>query len=133
MSENEQAAAWESLFLTSEELFELLAFVKDNATKPFVYSMVVFVALTGCRRSEMVRSLLDDWDLESGRVIIREKKRDRSVKFTTREIDVHPRLAEAMTVWFAKHPGGQHTISQDGKPLTVDQAMDHLKRTLSGH
>jgi integrase len=133
LSQDEQADLWETLYLTSEELSELLGYVKQHDARAFVYPMVAFVALTGCRRSEMVRSLLDDWDLDQGRVIIREKKRDRSVKFTTREIDIHPRLAEVMTSWLANHPGGQHTITQEGKPLTIDQATDHFKRAMSGH
>jgi integrase len=131
LSEDEEASLWETLYLTSEELSGLLDFVKEKAIQSFVYPMVAFVALTGCRRSEMVRSLLDDWDLENGRVIIREKKKDTSVRFTTREIDIHPRLAEVMTAWFEAHPGGQFAISQDGGPITIHRATDHLRRTLS--
>jgi len=119
--------------LTSIELSEFLDFFADTAKNHFVYPMVSFVALTGCRRSEMVRSLLDDWGLENGRVTIREKKRDKTLTFTTREIDVHPRLANVMSAWFAVHPGGQYTISQNGRPVTVDQATDHFKRTVAGH
>jgi integrase len=133
LSEEQQASLWDTLYLTSEELFGFLEFVKEKAIQPFVYPMVAFVGLTGCRRSEMVRSHLDDWDIDSGRVIIREKKRDKSVEFTTREIDIHPALAKVMTAWFKDHPGGQFTISQNGEPLTIDQATDHLRRTLRPH
>ena len=48
-------------------------------------------------------------------------------------LDLHPRLVETMSEWFAAHPGGQNAITQDGGPLTVDQATDHFKRTLRGH
>jgi integrase len=133
LTEDEEASLWETLYLTSDELSELLAFVKENAIQPFVYPMVAFVALTGCRRSEMVRSLLDDWDVENGRVVIREKKRDTSVSFTTREIDIHPHLAAVMADWFVSHPGGQHTITQNREPITIHQATDHLRRTLRAH
>src|SRR5271157_4927072 len=133
LTKNDQGRLWETLYLTSSELSEFLDFFADTAKNPFVYPMVSFVALTGCRRSEMVRSLLDDWGLENGRVTIREKKRDKTLTFTTREIDVHPRLANVMSAWFAVHPGGQYTISQNGSPVTVDQATDHFKRTVAGH
>lgn len=133
LSQAEQDRLWETLYLTSVDLTDLLAFIKHEGTKPFVFPMVAFVALTGCRRSEMVRTLIDDWDLENGRVMIREKKRDRRVSFTTREIDIHPTLAEIMADWFANHPGGQHAISQEGEPLTIDQATDHFKRTMARH
>lgn len=129
-SEQEKDRLWECLYLTGKELSELLAYVKDHATAQFVYPMVSFIALTGCRRSEMCRSLIDDWDLARGTVTIRERKRDTSKDFTMREVDIHPKLAEIMTDWFAKHPGGQYTITQDGNPVTVSQATDHFKRTL---
>jgi integrase len=128
----EQDRLWECLYLSGEELSDLLAHVEAHATAPFVFPMVAFVALTGCRRSEMVRSRIDDWDLEHGVVHIREKKRDTGAEFTIREVDLHPRLAEVMSGWFARHPGGQHAITQDGGPATVDQATDHFKRTLRG-
>jgi len=133
LTQDAQDRLWETLYLTSAELSEFLDFIAGNTTNPFVNPMVAFVALTGCRRSEMARSLLDDWDFENGRVTIREKKRDNTQSFTTREIDVHPRLAKVMTAWFNNHPGGQYTISQNGGPLTVDQATDHFKRTVAGH
>jgi integrase len=133
LSEQEKDRLWECLYLTGRELSELLAYVKDHATAPFVYPMVAFVGLTGCRRSEMCRSRIDDWDLARGTVSIREKKRDTSKDFTVREVDIHPKLAEIMTDWFTRHPGGQHTITQDGDPVTVDQATDHFKRTLRDH
>jgi integrase len=132
-SQQEQEMLWECLYLTKEELPELLAYVKDNAKAPFVHPMVTFVAYTGCRRSEMCRSLIDDWDLVRKTVTIREKKNDTSKMFTLREVDIHPKLAEVMTDWFARHPGGQHTITPDGNPLTIDQATDHFKRTLRDH
>ena len=133
MSEAEEDRLWETLYLTSEELSELLTYVWGNATRPFVYPMVAFVTLTGCRRSEMLRSLVDDLDLRNGQVVIREKKRDKTVSFTTREIDIHPRLAEVMVSWLTNHPGGQYLITHEGDALTPDQATDHLKRTLAGH
>ena len=48
-----------------------------------------------------------------------------------------------MQDWFAKHPGGQHTICEPvkiirgktrevGVPLTRKEAHDHFKRTLAG-
>jgi site-specific recombinase XerD len=130
LSEDEQDRLWECLYLNNQEMGELLAFVKEHAREPFIYPMVVFVALTGCRRSEMARSLIDDWDLKHNIVHIREKKRDTSSEFTIREVDIHATLAEVMTDWFAHHPGGQYAITQNGERLTVDQATWHLNNTL---
>lgn len=71
LAESDQDRLWECLYLNGEELAELLDYVGENSTAPFVYPMTAFVALTGCRRSEMVRSQIDDWDLETGVVHIR--------------------------------------------------------------
>jgi integrase len=112
---------------------ELLAYAREKATAPWVYPMYCMVALTGCRRSEMVRSRIDDWDLEHGHVMIREKKRDTSTEFTLREVDLHPLLQEVMTGWFHAHPGGQHAVTAAGERLTDDTATYHFNMTLQDH
>ena len=132
LSAKDEARHWETLFLNGGELQDLLAYVQENATASWVYPMVSFVALTGCRRSEAVRSQIDDWDIASRRVRIREKKRDTTKLFTTRQVDLHPHLVAVVSKWFGEHPGGQFAFTSDGEPLTVDQATDHFRRTLRG-
>jgi integrase len=127
------ARLWETLYLTGAEVEEVLDYVQEKATVPWIYPMVAFVALTGCRRSEMLRSLVEDWDLEAGHVSIREKKRDTSKEFTMREVDIHPRLREVMAGWLKSHPGGQHVITWNGKPSTRNGVTKALRRTLAGH
>ena len=143
LSEAEQAELWECVFLTLPEIDELLAFVKQSGRWPFVYPMFVFAAHTGARRSEMVRSEIDDFDFEGGTVLIREKKRVRG-KLSTRRVPLSPLLVEAMRHWFDNHPGGRYTFCLNcrlprgkktreiGTPITRDEAHDHFKRTLAG-
>ena len=143
LSEAEQAELWECVFLTLPEIDELLAFVKQFGRWPFVYPMFVFAAHTGARRSEMVRSEIDDFDFESGTVLIREKKRVRG-KLSTRRVPLSPLLVETMRHWFDNHPGGRYTFCLNcrlprgkktreiGTPITRDEAHDHFKRTLAG-
>lgn len=143
LSEAEQAELWDCLFLTLPEIDELLAFVKQSARWPFVYPMFVFAGHTGARRSEMVRSEIDDFDFAGGTVLIREKKRVRG-KLSTRRVPLSPALVETMREWFAKHPGGRYAFCLDcrlprgrktreiGSPITRDEAHDHFKRTLAG-
>ncbi|NLF71295.1 MAG: site-specific integrase [Candidatus Anammoximicrobium sp.] len=143
LTETEQTELWDCLFLTLPEIEELLGFVKQSGRWPFVYPMFVFAAHTGARRSEMVRSEIDDFDFEGGTVLIREKKRVRG-KLSTRRVPLSPLLVETMRHWFANHPGGRHTFCLDcrlprgrktreiGTPITRDEAHDHFKRTLAG-
>lgn len=107
--------------------------MKASAQQPFVYPMFVFIALTGCRRSEMLRSERRDLNIVTGKVAIREKKRDRRVRYTYRHVTIHPFLAQVMDDWFAVHPGGLHTFcEQPNVPLTVKAAWYHFKETLTG-
>lgn len=47
-------------------------------------------------------------------------------------------LQTVMSDWFANHPGGQRTLCISGQgmgdefaPVTIDQAVDHFKRTIA--
>lgn len=143
LTETEQAELWDCLFLTLPEIEELLGFVKQSAKQPFIHPMFVFAAHTGARRSEMVRSEIDDFDFVGATVLIREKKRVRG-KLSTRRVPLSPLLVEAMQQWFANHPGGRYTfalgsdVPRSGKTrdlgtqITRDEAHDHFKRTLAG-
>ncbi len=135
LSDNEVADLWECLYLSTEEIAELLRHAKETARYHFIYPMLFFVAYTGVRRSEMMRSLIDDFDLESRTVLIREKKRSKDKSITFRRIDLAEPLVDVMQDWLANHPGGQHTFclpSTDAAPkgLTANQARDHFERTL---
>lgn len=81
----------------------------------------------------MIRSEIDDFDLDEGVVRIREKKKDQSKEMTFRYVPITPLLERVMREWFGSHPGGQCTFSQDGR-RTITAAMAHhqLERTLEG-
>jgi integrase len=143
LSEEQRGRLWDCLFLTSAEIAELLEHVKEAAEHPFIYPMFVFVAHTGARRSEILRSLVDDFDFQSKTVLIREKKRSHDKSLTYRRVRMSDLLASTMQAWFAQHPGGQYTLCEPvkimrgktrevGVPLTRSEAHDHFKRTLAG-
>jgi integrase len=62
LTEAQQRDLWDSVYLTLPEIEELLAHVAANRF-PWFYPMFVFAAHTGARRSEILRSHLDDSDL----------------------------------------------------------------------
>ncbi len=142
LSDAEQADLWDCLFLTLSEIEELLAYVKGRARHPFLYPMFVLAAHTGARRSEIIRSMLDDIDFASNTVTIHEKKRVRG-KLTTRRVPMSAMLTQVMQQWIAEHPGGQQTFCHnlevrrsrtarfDFGPLTRNEAHDHFTRTLA--
>ena len=102
LTEEEQADLWDCLFLTLDEVSELLAFVKTAAQQPFIYPMFVLAAHTGARRSELVRSRLVDFDDDM--VVIRERKRAKG-KHTTRRVPLSS-LASRRDAGVVQGPSG---------------------------
>jgi integrase len=144
LTEEQQKTYWDCLFLDERQVLELLEYVGDNAEHPFIHAAVAFAAFTGARRSEIVRSQIEDWDFERGIVRIREKKGSRKKKTTFREVNLHAKLRTIMEEWFKIHPGGHFAIMLPPNmansrnkhpvpsPLTPDQAHDHFHRTIAG-
>ena len=119
LSQPQQRALWNCLFLTLPEIRDVLEFVRSRTAHPFVFPMFIFAAHTGARRSEMLRSQIDDSDFTAGVVTIREKKKDRSKEMTFRTVLMSPLIRKTMSEWFAEHPGGRLTICQvSDLPLT---------------
>jgi len=143
LSEEEQADLWDCLFLTLPEISVLLKDVHRRAKHPFIYPMFAFAAHSGARRSEILRSRLDDIDLSGQVATVREKKRIPG-KLTTRSVPLSPFLTKVLQAWISNHPGGNYTFCQsiavprsrknrvDFEPLTRSEAVDHFTRTLAG-
>ena len=136
LTKQEQDELWECLYLTTEEITEFLDFVKERDRYPFIYPMLYFIAFTGVRRSEMMRSRIDDFDFETKTVLVREKKRSRTRATTYRRVDLADSLIDVLTAWFEVHPGGQFSFCMPpfngGTPteLTRDQARVQFNRTV---
>ncbi len=142
LTEDEIAELWESLFLTTEQVSEVLAYVKLVARHEFIYPMFAFAAHTGARRSELLRSRIGDIDFESNMITIRELKRVKGMQ-STRRVPMSPFLSRVLRQCMNVHPGGQYTfcmpkkIARSGKrrtvgvPISVDEVHDHFKRPLA--
>lgn len=130
----QQKELWESLYLETAQVSQVLEHIRVKARYPFIYPMMVFVAHTSARRSEMIRSLIEDVDFNSKTVVLREKKKSRSKAMTYRRVDMSPLLYRVMRDWLENHPGGQHTFCQlrgyrKVTPVTIWQADHHLKQS----
>ena len=110
----ESERLWESVFLTKAEIDQLLATVKMQAAYPWIYPMFCFAAHTGARRSELLRVRLADVDLNAGTVLIREKKRRRDVKESTRRVPLSPFLKRTLVDWMKKCPQGPAVFCHSG-------------------
>lgn len=135
LSDEELSELWSCLYLTTDQVAEMLLYAKKRDRHPFIYPMLSFVAYTGVRRSEMMRSRIDDFDFGSNTVLVREKKRSRKKATTYRRVDLAESLIKTLREWFDVHPGGQFAFcmppdnEQPLRPLTRDQARDQFRRT----
>lgn len=121
---------WESVYLRPEEITDLLNWVKDRPVSPWVYPMFCFAAHTGARRSEIVRAIPSDMDLESGVITVREKKRDKA-KYTTRRVPITPFLKTVLNEWMAVRTDGKTLFCKaDGKAITPREAHNYFQRGL---
>lgn len=134
---------WESLYLNRQEVQEILDYIDRQARHRFIYPLVYFVAHTGVRLSEAIRSQMTDVDLVGATVMVREKKRSRTRAITYRRVDLTPQLREVLAAWLSAHPGGQHTFCKPANlheysvnvtpiPFTKHMAREHLKIALRG-
>ncbi|MBL8824597.1 MAG: tyrosine-type recombinase/integrase [Planctomycetia bacterium] len=140
LKEVQRGGDWDSLYLTSDEVDELLGYVRATARHPFVFPLICFAAHTGARRAEILRCLKSDVNLEQRIVTLRERKKSHSTR-TTRRVPLSPLLADALGKWLDAHPGTNHLFAisemerskKSGvRPMTRDEAHDHLKRALKG-
>ena len=142
LTPQQEKELWKYIFLDEKLVAELLEHVKKAASHPFIYPMFVFAAYTGARRSEICRSMMDDFKFDDDVVMIRERKRRKDLAASSRQVPMHPKLKEVMQDWFKSHPGGQFAIAT---PLTMprrksrseltmlsrEEAHHHFKETLA--
>ncbi|HEV3236869.1 MAG TPA: tyrosine-type recombinase/integrase [Gemmataceae bacterium] len=140
LKKKEQDKLWEFLYLDTEQIKELVTYVRETGCLirgkrrhfPWVHPMVAFCAYTGARRSEMLRSELQDLDFE-GEITIREKKKDHEKEFTFRHVPMLPQLKVILQEWLEAHPGGQFSFCKTaGEPLSVQMASHYLRWSLEG-
>ncbi len=125
---------WDCLFLDLGRIAEVLKFVRDDKTlSSWVYPMFVFAAHTGARRSEMIRSQVDDWDLDNMVVQIRERKRNSDVEFTFRWVAISPLLGKVMKQWLTNHPGGTYLLCDTpNEQLGKNDVAKGFRNTVEG-
>ena len=134
---------WESLYLRREEVHEALHYAQEHAKHPFIYPLLVFVAHTGVRVSEALRSQIEDLDFKAGRILVREKKRSRVRATTFRQVEMTTMLKQVLREWLAVHPGTLFTFAKEddlnrgresGEIVSINKhvARKHFKLTFRG-
>jgi integrase len=134
LTKKQEAAVWECLFLTIPEVREFLTYSEktcvDRQLPAWLHPLVCAAGMTGARRSELMRSEIDDWNLETNKVQIREMKKKK--KMTFRHIEITPELSKIMKAWFAQHPGGQMAFTENREALRLDSATHFFQKLRAG-
>lgn len=131
LTDKEVTELWGCLFLREREVVELLEHVQKRAAYPYVYPMFGLAALTGARRSEILRSEVEDFNFDRKYVLIREKKRRKTASQSYRQVQLSARLEKIMRDWFSRHPGGRYTICDaKRRPITTNAANYRFGKTL---
>lgn len=125
---------WECLYLTQEEIGEILSLVKERAGCGFVHPIFMIIAYTGIRRGEMLRLRWLDVDFRRKVLTARSRKQSRQRKETSREIELHPELEAVLLQYRETRPRGKYVIcsAEALTPLTKDQANNQFKQPLKG-
>jgi integrase len=129
LSEAEVKEIWDSLFLDLNQTVEVLKYVREKSTRRYYfYPLLVFVAHTGARLSESLRSQVADFDFERMLVKIREKKRNKASE-TYRWVPMSAFLRETMETWFKTHhpKGGLAFCRVTNKPFHEQTLHDDFE------
>ncbi len=136
LSKHQIRELWDCLFLNVMQVKAALTHARQTARQSVIYPMLCFAAYTGARRSEILRSEIDDIDFTSSVITIREKKRVRG-KLSTRTVPMQMELRRVLKAWLKKHPGSNFTFADlkpgdaDASPITNDQAAHFFEQTFS--
>ena len=96
----DESDLWDCLYLSTAELSDVLAVVRERSTYGFLYPMAFMAAHTGARRSELCRSREVDYDFEAATILIREKKRTKGQTYDAARADDAAAAASARNlVW----------------------------------
>jgi integrase len=121
------AELWECLYLTATEIKKLLEYVKGRKISSWIYPMFLTIAHTGARRSEMIRAKVEDVDLASRTLTIREKKRAKGTR-TTRRVPLSTPLAAMLRKWLPTRKGKPFRFGPGDRPMTPQTTQHAFAR-----
>ena len=120
LTEAETEGLWDAIYLTTAEVAELLALVRDRARYPWIFPMFCLVAYTGMRRSSMLLSRVDEVDLRRNLVFVRSRKFERGLTESRLEVPMHPNLKAVMAGLAGPSPR-RPVHDHPGRPGPADQ------------
>ena len=103
--EDEVLDLWECVYLSPDEIAQLLETVRNNAQHHVSLLLHVISAFTGMRRGEVLRLQWTDVDFQNGIVQASSRKQSRKRSITIRTIALHPELLTILADWKSRTKG----------------------------
>jgi integrase len=134
LDESELQAVWDCLYLTAQEIADLLQLVRTRSkwdVSPILHSVAAYC---GMRRGEVLRLRWCDIEFDQDSLIARSTKQSRQELETKRRIDLHPELKAILLEWRERRPKGQFIACDPGclEPLTPRLANSRFWQPLRG-
>ncbi len=122
---------WECLYLTDDDIHELLDEVQSRDIRDWIYPAFALAAHTGARRSEIMRARPEDVDLAGGMITIREKKRVKGRR-TTRRVPFSARLAAALQSFMNERAATVTLFSSEAGELLPQDMQSAFEHAVKG-
>ena len=133
ITEEQVRDLWSGLYLDQSQVSELLTYVERTARYPFIHPMFAFAAYTGARKSEVLRSQIDDFQFDTNQVLIRERKRKKDKRESVRLVPLHPKLRQIMESARRRYHVRTHLPTQQGVSCTqTESGSDNRAKRTSG-
>lgn len=134
LTDEEILACWDCLYLTFDEIGQLLTLVRSRMKVDVSYLLHAIPAYTGMRRGEVLRLRWDDLDFDRDNIVARSTKQSRKQTETQRDIDLHPELRAVLLDWRKTRPKGQFLVCDPGiaAPLMPQVANTRFWQPLRG-
>jgi integrase len=134
LGESESWDLWGCLYLTPEEIGEVLLLVRERASRDVSFLLHAVPAYTGVRRGELLRLRWGDIEFDQDSLVARSRKQSRQAVETKRRIDLHPELKAIFLDWQKRRPKGQFVACDADSldPLTPKEANQRFWQPLRG-
>jgi integrase len=138
-SPRRQKDLWDSLFLLRPELEAVLALIRSRVwhsdRSGWLYPLVALAIYTGLRKSELLRSRLEDFrDGPQGTTLVVRELKKRQGRDSTRHVPLPVELLRLWRdEWLPRHPGGAWSVCRwEGRELNPNTVQDALRVALQG-
>jgi integrase len=115
LSSREILRLWDCLYLSPEEISDLLALIRERSVYEVTPILHVIPAYTGMRRGEVLRLRWSDIEFDQDAIIARSLKQSRQTIETARRIDLHSELKAILLAWRERRPTGQLVVCDPGR------------------